>query len=117
MSNQDIALLKSQYATIVLDGGSVGQITLPDGTVLNLTAAQTVHARVEPHGNAGRSRIQFTIVVEVQAQGSADTYRELFKQALLLEIEAQREEVSKWRNVAEQRRREKLEPPSNGNSD
>ena len=62
MSAEDVKRLGSDYAQLVLEGGPVGKITLPDGTEIFLTAQQTVHAQVKQHGNAGRSLFEYMLV-------------------------------------------------------
>ena len=64
----------------------VVRIKLPDGGVIGLTAQQAVDAEIEPHGNHGCSKIRFTLIVEVEAQGDADANKDRIKRALLAEI-------------------------------
>ncbi len=78
---------KSDFVAIAR-GRTVVDIQLPkDDEAIGLTARQAVGAVVEPHGNAGRSKIRFTLEVEVEAHGTAESNKERIKRGLLAENE------------------------------
>ena len=60
-----------------------------------LTAEQIVSAKIEPHGNFGRSRITVTLTIQVEAQGTPEEYRDYFAKCLLARINQQKEQLSK----------------------
>ena len=90
------ALASSEYVNIA-DGRHVYAVQLPDGSKIGLTAEQAVGAVVKPHGNHGRCKIRFTLVIEVQAQGTATANERDIAKGLLEEVHRLRDELSSTR--------------------
>ncbi|MFA5202969.1 MAG: hypothetical protein WC708_00950 [Lentisphaeria bacterium] len=82
-SDEIIAKLKLPH------GGGTKECEIP------LTAEQVVSAKIEPHGNFGRSKITITLTIQVEAQGTPEEHRDYFARCLLAKINQQRERLSK----------------------
>jgi hypothetical protein len=78
---------------------TIAKLKLPcDGTKkyeVPLTAEQIVSAKIEPHGNFGRSKITVTLTIQVEAQGTPEEYRDYFAKCLLARINQQKEQLDK----------------------
>ena len=79
---------------------TIAKIKLPhDGKTkeceVPLTAEQVVSAKIEPHGNFGRSKITITLTIQVEAQGTPEEYRDYFAKCLLARINQQKEQLNK----------------------
>lgn len=73
----------------------VATIKLPDGEEIPLTAEQVVEAKIEDHGNFGRSKIIVSLEIVIEAQGTPEAYKIYFEKALLKNIQDLRESHSK----------------------
>jgi hypothetical protein len=88
--------LKNANVYQLHNGETIAKLKIPSDEVGNsceifLTAEQIVSAKIEPHGNFGRSKVTFTLSVQVQAIGTVEEHREYFARCLLDKINRQTE--------------------------
>lgn len=91
--------LRNTHVYRLDNGETIATLKVPsDGTSrdceIPLTAEQIISAKVEPHGNLGRSKITFTLTIQVEALGTAEKYREYFSECLLDKINRQTELIN-----------------------
>lgn len=84
----------------LLETGSVVALTLPDGNKIALSPQQAAHAKVEPHGNHGRSRVTVTLTVEAEVQGAPEAVRNMISNHLAAEVERLRGELAEAKRRA-----------------
>lgn len=82
-SDEIIAKLKLPH------GGGTKECEIP------LTAEQIISAKIEPHGNFGRSKITIILTIQVEAQETPEEYRSYFARCLLTKINQQKEQLEK----------------------
>lgn len=79
-------------------GETIAKVKLPQGGgtkehEIPLTAEQVVSAKIEPHGNFGRSKITIILTIQVEAQGTPEEYKNYFAKCLLAKVNQQKEQL------------------------
>lgn len=96
----NLGYLENSHVYCSDDDEIIAKLKLPHGSgtkecEIPLTAEQVASAKIEPHGNFGRSKITITLTIQVEAQGTPEEYKDYFAKCLLAKIDQQKEQLDK----------------------
>lgn len=95
-------LMKESRAARMVTAGGIASMRLADGIVVSVSAEQIATMTIEPHGNAGRSRVVVSCAIELEVCGEPDHLRQEFAKKFAAALN----DAHKRRRSAEERIRE-----------